>query len=144
MNEYNDEKVSYTDDEEVEALVKYTSDDADADLIDVACRNADAFIKVRLTQNGLKEPSNDDIPIELETAGCYYAASDVLLALYNGEELPAQFDIYYQKAEAMLDAYILQQKDLLSETLEASKRSLVRYGKTQTYYEKRNRKRRRY
>ena len=137
-----DEEINYTDENEVESLVKYIGDDTDADLISVACRNADAFIRVKLIQNGLTEPCNDNIPSELETAGCYYAASDVLLALYNGEELPSQFDIYYQKAEAMLDAYILQQKDLLSETLEASKRSLVRYGRTQTYYEKRNRKRR--
>lgn len=138
-----DEKVTYTDSNNVESLVKFISDEAGYDLINVACGNADAFIKVRLTQNGLKEPDNEDIPIELSTAGSYYAASDVLLSLYNGEELPSQFDIYYQKAEAMVDAYILQQKDLLAETEEASKRSLIKHARTQTYYQKRGTNRRR-
>ena len=86
----------------------------------------------------MPEPDNtyDDL---LQTAAIYYAASDVILALYNGEELPTQFDAYFKKAELMLEAYITKLKDELAET-ELKNKNMVKHHKGLTYYQRKQRR----
>lgn len=147
---------------DVEPLIKFIDDDASTDLYTSVLDNADAWVDARLLSNSLSiwtsttltetvetngEPQtittdtiSPDTPIPnlLKTAAKYYAASDIILALYNGEDLPSQFDTYFQKAETMIDAYITQQKDLLADS-ELRNKNLVKHSKSLSYNQKRRR-----
>ena len=125
---------TYASQSDVEPLIKFISDDASDDLFETVLDNAANWINARLLSQGLPEPDNtyDDL---LQTAAIYYAASDVILALYNGEDLPTQFDTYFQKAESMLDLYITQQKDLLANT-ELRDTIIVKHSKSRPYMRK--------
>ena len=105
----------YADETNVRALIKYAGDDADDDLIDVALANADATVKSRLSQHNIPEPT-DDLPLVLITAATYYAVSDILQSLYNGEERSGNEKGYYEKAESLLNDYIALQLDALATT----------------------------
>ena len=54
---------------------------------------------------GLNINKDSDITV-LRTAAIYYSASDILLSLYHGDELPVQYDVWFQKAQTFLEAYI--------------------------------------
>ena len=107
---------NYANADNVKPLIKYTGDDADDDLIAIACNNADATIVARLSQYNIPEPpSGNDLPIHLVTAGTYYAVSDILQSLYNGEDRSGNEEGYYEKAESLIKNYIDLQLDLLSD-----------------------------
>lgn len=106
----------YADVDNVSALIKYTGDHADDDLISVACDNATATIIARLSQYNIPEPPDDDLPVELTTAGTYYAVSDILQSLYNGEDRSGNERAYYEKAESLIMNYIDRQLDVLRES----------------------------
>lgn len=108
--------VNYAEEDRVRPLIKYTGDEADDDLIMIACENANATIKSRLSQYNIPEPEQDNVPIELITAGTYYAVSDILQSLYNGEERSGNEKGYYDKAETLLENYIALQLDVLADT----------------------------
>ena len=116
ISDSEDDKITYADPNNVRALVKYTGDEADDDLINIACFNADATVKSKLQKHRIPEPEQDDIPIELQTAGNYYAVSDVLQSLYNGEERSTNEKGYYEKADELIHNYIELQLDALAAT----------------------------
>lgn len=155
----------YASQSDVEPLIKFIDDDASTDLYNSVLDNADAWVDARLLSNSLSiwtteiiqqevtnnnetvmedveiiSPEDKPIPNLLTTAAKYYAASDIILALYNGEDLPSQFDTYFQKAETMIDAYIAQQKEDLAET-ELKDKNPCRYSVTPTYHTKTRRRR---
>lgn len=111
-----DDKITYADDVSVRALIKYTGDQADDDLINLACTNADATVKSKLSKFRIPEPLQDDIPIELSTAANYYAVSDILQSLYSGEERSGNEEAYYIKADELIHNYIDLQLDALAAT----------------------------
>lgn len=141
----------YISQSDVEPLVKFISDDVNTDLFNIVLDNADDWVNARLSSNSLtiwtkavdnesEETENDKpIPSLLKTAAKYYAASDIILSLYNGEELPTQYDTYFNKAELMINAYIKEQTDLLANT-ELKDKNPCRWSKTPTYYQKRRRR----
>ena len=129
----------YASQSDVEPLIRFIADSASTDLYDTVLDNADSWVDARLVSNSLKTfKVEKDIPNLLVTAAKYYAASDIILALYNGEDMPTQFDTYFNKAESMLEAYITQQKDLLA-TTELADKNLVKHSKSRSYYQKRGR-----
>jgi hypothetical protein len=85
------------------------------------------------------DPS-DKIPDLLKTAAAYYAISDIVLAVYQGEDLSTQYDIWFQKADNLINAYIEQQVDLLANT-ELKDKNPCRWSKTPTYYQQKGRRR---
>jgi len=91
------------------------------------------------TTTEIIEPVDKPIPDLLKTAAVYYAASDIILALYNGEEMPTQYDTYFQKAESMLEAYINQMKRELAET-DLKKYNPVKHSKSASYYQRKHRR----
>ncbi len=108
---------SYAVSANVTPLIKYTGDDADSDLITAACNNANAIIVARLAQYNIPEPaSSGSLPVQLVTAGTYYAVSDILQSLYNGEERSGNEEGYYEKAESLIKNYIDLQLDMLAES----------------------------
>lgn len=153
---------------DVEPLIKFISDDASTDLYNRVLANADSWVNARLLSNSLSiwtstietveeetvvngetitqttnvetiQPADKPIPDLLKTAAVYYAASDIILALYNGEEMPTQYDTYFNKAETMLDAYITQMKKELAET-DLKKYNPVKHSKGPSYYQRKHRR----
>ena len=158
----------YASQSDVEPLIKFISDSASTDLYTSVLSNADSWVNARLLSNSLSiwtstittedveetingetttvtqevetiSPSDKPIPDLLKTAAVYYAASDIILALYNGEEMPTQYDTYFNKAEAMLEAYITQMKTELADT-ELARFNLVKHSKSQSYNQRRHRR----
>ena len=158
----------YATQSDVEPLIKFINDDASTDLYNVVLDNADSWVDARLVSNSLPIwtstvettevevttngettlqtqeiikilPEDKPIPTLLNTAAKYYAASDIILSLYNGEDLPTQFDAYFQKAEQMVDAYITQQKDLLAKT-ELRDKNPVKHRVGLSYYQRKHRR----
>ena len=129
----------YTSQSDVEPLVQFISDESPTELYNTVLDNADSWVNARLQSNSLTIWTvNKDVPDLLTTAAKYYAASDIILSLYNGEDLPTQFDVYFQKAEQMLEAYIQQMKTELAET-ELRNMNPIKHSKSRTYNQRRNR-----
>lgn len=108
--------MNYADQNNVTKVIKYTGDEADNDLIQLACTNADATIKSKLSKYRIPEPDQNNIPAELTTAATYYAVSDILQSLYTGEERSGNEQAYYQKADELIHNYIDLQLDALADT----------------------------
>ena len=118
----------YSDVNKVRSLIKYTGDEADDDLFQIACDNADATVKSKLSKFRIPEPNSSNIPVELHTAANYYAASDILQSLYNGEERSGNEQAYYQKADELepsticevlgCDGQVVEDRDRLQEEVE--------------------------
>jgi hypothetical protein len=85
-----------------------------------------------------------NVPNGLRTAAIYYAASDILLSLYHGDELPVQYDVWFNKAQSLLDDYILAYKHTEAEESELVKTQSVKHSKGLTYNQKRRRSYRRW
>lgn len=86
--------------------------------------------------NGLSLTDESDI-ITLRTAAIYYAASDVLLSLYHGEELPVQYDVWFQKAQQFLEAYIDAYWNSDADEDDMLNHQMVKHSKGLTYNQKR-------
>lgn len=106
--------MKYANSKEVRTLCKYTGDEVDDDLLNLACDNADTIIISRLSENRIPKPLG--VPLVLKTAANYYAVSDILQSLYHGEERSGNEKAYYDKAEARLNTYINEQLDELKHT----------------------------
>lgn len=81
-----------------------------------------------------------NVPDGLRTAAIYYAASDIILSLYHGDELPIQYDVWFNKAQSLLDDYIagyLNSDEVDEESSDAHRR--VKHSRGLTYNEKRGR-----
>lgn len=96
--------MSYCTTTEINSLLSDISDDASTETLTVVLNNTTAWIDSNLRRNYLPIPTT--VPQALNTAAIYYGASDVILTLYHGEELPVQFDVWFQKAQQLLDDYI--------------------------------------
>ena len=132
----------YANETDVEPLVKFISDDTNIDLFRAVLDNADSWVNARLLSNSLSiwtSETTAKVPDLLKTAAVYYAASDLILSLYNGEELPTQYDVYFNKAETMLSAYIMQMKEELKNT-ELKSKNIVRHRKSQSYNQRMHRR----
>jgi len=47
-----------------------------------------------------------DVPSILKTASIYFAASDILMSLYHGDQYESLMDYWFNKATSLLDGYI--------------------------------------
>jgi len=82
-----------------------------------------------------------NVPSGLRTAAIYYAASDILLSLYHGDDLPVQYDVWFQKAQDLLDDYISAYLNTEAEEEDLVKHQSVKHSKGLTYNQKRRRQR---
>lgn len=89
---------------EINALLSDISDDASTNTLNTVLANTTAWIDSNLRKNYLPIPTNN--PQALKTAAIYYGASDVILTLYHGEDMPVAFDVWFNKAEQLLTDYI--------------------------------------
>ncbi len=89
---------------EINALLSDISDDASTTTLNTVLANTTAWIDSNLRKNYLPIPTQ--APQALNTAAIYYGASDVILTLYHGEDMPIQFDVWFNKAQQLLMDYI--------------------------------------
>ena len=93
------------------------------------------------TGSGLNINKASDITV-LRTAAIYYSASDILLSLYHGDELPVQYDVWFQKAQTFLEAYIDAYLNSEADEQDLLAHQVVGHSKSRTYQQKRMDKRR--
>lgn len=152
---------SYCNKDDVNSLFGDISDDATDDLFNTAINNSTAWVNANLKRNRIPVPlqeilteSPTEIVIEtdgntglnitedsgievLKTAAIYYAASDILLSLYHGEELPVQYDVWFQKAQEFLNAYIEAYWNSDADADEQLNHQIVKHSRALTYNQKR-------
>lgn len=81
-----------------------------------------------------------NVPSGLRTAAIYYAASDILLSLYHGDDLPVQYDVWFQKAQMFIDDYIEAYKHSEAEEADLVAHQQVKHTHSKTYNQKRGRR----
>ncbi len=131
--------MSYCEQEDVNSLFGDISDEITEEMFTVAIDNSTTWIESNLKRNYVPIPT--DNPNTLKTVAIYYSASDIILALYHGEDLPVQYDVWFQKAQGLLDDYIdayLNGDDIASESADAIQR--VKHSHGRTYNQKRGRR----
>lgn len=146
--------MSYCTKQEVNNLFGDISDGITDDMFATVIANSTAWIDSNLKKSYVPLPTvtvetiNDGdyveypckgVPDGLRTAAIYYAASDILLSLYHGDELPVQYDVWFNKAQSLLDDYILAYKHTEAEESELVKIQSVKHSKGLTYNQKRRR-----
>lgn len=130
--------MSYCELDEVNNLFGDVSDDIPEEMFDVVINNSTAWIEANLKRNYVPIlKTNVDA---LRTAAIYYAASDILLSLYHGDELPVQYDIWFQKAQSLLDDYIEAYLNSEAEESDLVSHQMVKHCKARTYNQKRGRR----
>ena len=151
---------------EVDSLCCDLSDDVPEQLFITAINNSTAWIDTNLKSKQVPIPVktiihstntsdeitetitidnglvNDESSLNtLRTAAIYYAASDIILSLYHGDELPVQFDVWFQKARDFLDAYIDAYWNTDAEADDLLNHQMVKHSQALSYNQKRNRRR---
>lgn len=123
--------MSYCNKEDINNLFGDISDDISDDMFTTVIANCTAWIESNLKRHYVPIPTEH--PQALKTIAIYYGASDILLSLYHGEELPVQYDIWFQKAQDLLDAYIEDQLNNTDDSEVTGKIRNVAYSKSQPY-----------
>ena len=157
--------MSYCTKEEVNNLFGDISDDITDEMFATVIANSTAWIDSNLKRSYVPLPSvqyaliNNDgsttivesitthtanynlinVPNGLRTAAIYYAASDILLSLYHGDELPVQYDVWFNKAQGLLDDYIRSYLNSEAEEADLVKHQMVKHSHSLTYNQKRGR-----
>lgn len=157
--------MSYCTKEEVNSLFGDISDDITDEMFTTVITNSTAWIDSNLKKSYVPLPSITiemvgtdgcvtivseitsitatynliNVPDGLRTAAIYYAASDILLSLYHGDELPVQYDVWFQKAQGLLDDYISSYLNSEAEEADLVKHQMVKHSKGLTYNQKRGR-----
>ena len=132
--------MSYCTNEDVESLFGDVSDTPTFEMVETARNNATAWIDINLKKHYIPLPQeNDSVPSALKTAAIYYAASDVLLPLYHGDEMPIQYDVWFNKAQLFLDTYIESYNNSDAEESDLVAHQPVKHSKALTYNQKRRR-----
>ena len=163
---------AYCTRDDVNSLFGDISDDVTEALMITAINNGTAWINSNLTRRYVPIPNVDlDVNIDttesistgttisinegtglninkasditvLRTAAIYYSASDILLSLYHGDELPVQYDVWFQKAQTFLEAYIDAYLNSEADEQDLLAHQVVGHSKSRTYQQKRMDKRR--
>jgi hypothetical protein len=129
----------YCNSDDVLALFEDISDNHSASLLKVVIDNTEAWIESNLKRHYVPIPVT--IPQTLKTIAIYYAASDILMSLYHGEEYQSLMDYWFNKAQDLLEDYIhayLNSEELAAETAVAIQK--VKHSHGRTYNEKRHRR----
>ena len=128
----------YCTKEEVNTLFGDISDDISDEMFDTVINNATAWIESNLKRHYVPIPTEH--PQALKTVAIYHSASDILLSLYHGEELPTTYDVWFQKAQDILDAYIDEYLNSEATANEQVNNQMVKHSHARTYNQKRHRR----
>lgn len=130
--------MSYCTEDEVNSLFGDISDDIPEEMFSTVIDNSTAWIDANLRRNYVPLPDND--VDALKTAAIYYAASDILLSLYQGDELPVQYDVWFNKAQSLLDDYIDAYLNNDADKADLVAHQSVKHSRGRTYNQKRRRR----
>lgn len=122
---------------DVNSMFGDISDEVTTDMFNTAINNATAWIEANLKRNYVPIPTEH--PQALKTVAVYHSASDILLTLYHGDDLPVQYDVWFNKAQSLLDDYIESYLNADAEEEELMKHQMVKHSHSQTYNQKRGR-----
>ena len=126
--------MAYCTQEEINSLFGDISDDISEDMFITVMDNSTAWIESNLKRHYVPIPT--DNPNALRTVAIYHSASDILLSLYHGEELPVQYDIWFQKAQDLLEAYIEDELKNSEDNLVKANARNVGFSKSRPYRRK--------
>lgn len=130
--------MAYCSKDEVKSLFGDVPDEPSSEMLTTAINNSTAWIESNLKRNYVPIPTNN--PAAIKTVAIYHSASDLLLSLYHGDELPAQYDIWFQKAQSLLDDYIEAYLNSEAEESDLVSHQMVKHCKARTYNQKRGRR----
>ena len=125
----------YCTKEEVNSLFGDISDDITDEMFNTALDNSTAWIEANLKRNYVPIPTTN--PNALRTVAIYHSASDIILSLYHGDELPVQYDVWFNKAQGLLDDYIESYLNSEAEEEDLVAHQMVKHSKGLTYQQKR-------
>lgn len=128
----------YCNSDDVLALFEDISDDPSEALLQVSIDNTEAWIESNLKRHYVPIPTS--IPQTLKTISIYYAASDILMSLYHGEEYQSLMDYWFNKAQDLIDDYIDAYLNAEATAEELDKINMVRHSHAKTYNQKRHRR----
>ena len=128
----------YCNSNDVLALFEDISDDPSEALLQVSIDNTEAWIESNLKRHYVPIPTS--IPQTLKTIAIYYAASDILMSLYHGEEYQSLMDYWFNKAQDLIDDYIDAYLNAEATAEELDKINMVRHSHAKTYNQKRHRR----
>ena len=128
--------MSYCTTTDINNLFGDISDDVTTDLLELSQANGEAWIEANLKKHYLPIPTNN--PKALKAANIYYSASDILLSLYHGDELPINYDVWFNKAQSLLDDYIESEvANGEDDNINPVELQMVKHSHALTYREKR-------
>ena len=129
----------YCSKEDVNSMFGDISDEVTDAMFNTAIGNATTWIEANLKRNYVPIPT--DHPQALKTVAIYHSASDILLTLYHGDDLPIQYDVWFNKAQTLLDDYIEAYLNADAEEEDLLAHQMVGHSHSQTYSQKRGRQR---
>lgn len=130
--------MSYCTKIDVNSMFGDISDEVSDEMFTTAINNSTTWIEANLKRNYVPIPtSNVEV---LKTVAIYHASSDILLSLYHGDELPVQYDVWFNKAQSLLDDYIDSYLNSDATEEEKADNQMVKHSKGLTYNQKRRRR----
>ena len=130
--------MSYCTKTDVNSMFGDISDEVSDEMFTTAINNSTTWIEANLKRNYVPIPtSNVEV---LKTVAIYHASSDILLSLYHGDELPVQYDVWFNKAQSLLDDYIDSYLNSDATEEEKADNQMVKHSKGLTYNQKRRRR----
>ena len=123
--------MAYCTIDDINALLSDISDDASEETLTVVLNNTTAWINANLKRNFLPIPT--DNPQALKTVAIYHGASDIILTLYHGEDLPIQFDVWFNKAQQLIEDYIEAELNNTDDSEVLNKTRNIGYGRSKPY-----------
>ena len=136
----NDDVNTYCTEDEVESMAQANiSDDIPDGMIHTVLLNSTTWIESNLKKNYVPIPT--DNPNTLRTVAIYHSLSDIILSLYMGEEdMPKNYDVWFKKAQELLDDYIEEYWNGEAEGADLVNHQMVKSSHGRTYNQKRHRR----
>lgn len=125
--------------DDVNSMFGDISDEVSTEMFNTAIGNATTWIEANLKRNYVPIPTEH--VQALQTVAIYHSASDILLTLYHGDDLPIQYDVWFNKAQTLLDDYIEAYLKSEAEEEDLLTHQMVGHSHSQTYSQKRGRQR---
>ena len=124
--------------DDVNSMFGDISDQVTEEMFETAISNATTWIEANLKRNYVPIPTEH--VGALQTIAVYHSASDILLTLYHGDDLPIQYDVWFNKAQTLLDDYIEAYNNSEAEKTDLLEHQPVKHSHSKTYNQKRGRR----
>ena len=123
---------------DVNSMFGDISDEVTTEMFNTAINNSTTWIEANLKRNYVPIPTTN--VNALRTVAIYHSASDILLTLYHGDSLPVQYDVWFNKAQSLLEDYIDAYNHSEAEEEDLVAHQMVKHSHGRTYNQKRGRR----